>query len=55
MFEEGVVVSDDDCKRALTCFRQGFSMQYVYAMPSSYDNIRQYISMWRVIIINDMF
>lgn len=39
----------------VACFRQGFSILYINAMPSAYDKIQNYIYMSCAILINDIF
>lgn len=36
-------------------FHQGFSIHYINATSSAYNNIQDYISMWCAIVFNDIF
>lgn len=55
MFDEGSVISDDDWKRSIPCFCQGFSIRYIHYTSSAYSSIQYYISMCSAIINNDIF
>lgn len=52
-FDEGNVESFDLWKHNSSCYPEGYHMNYINSMQSAFENMRDYINMWRVVLINE--
>lgn len=42
-------------KASIPCYREAFHMHYINSMPSAFENMADYINMWCVVMLNELF